>query len=236
MGTRVLRWDRQISRVGEERILGHPASISLSNLDLPAMTRRKKWMLLGSVLGIPLLLVVAFVCMRFFNVFHAHEHCIKQAGIAFKLYAMDNDGKLPDDTNGFGNALLLLLKGGYLGDTNGQYSTGPITGPGDDGSLFRQALKTGERIPEHQCSRIYIQGLAETNNPSLAILWDRRPTAGGDHFRRPWGPLLREVCLLDGSMQVVPEKNWASFVSNQVELLVQDGIPRGAARHYYELP
>jgi hypothetical protein len=36
---------------------------------------------------------------------------------------------LPYDTNVFGNALLLLVKGGYLGDTGGVYSIGPITGP-----------------------------------------------------------------------------------------------------------
>ncbi len=175
----------------------------------------------GSLIFIPVFLVAAFICMAVFNVFHAHEHCIKQAGLAFRTYALDNNGDFPYDTNGFGNALLLLVKGGYLGDdTNGQYSIGPITGPGDDGRVFRGALKTGAPIAEQKCSRIYIQGLSETNNPNIAILWDKKSSPGGNHFHRPWGPLLREVCLLDGSMQVVPEKNWAAFSGNQVELLV----------------
>ncbi len=201
------------------------------------MTRRKKWIVIwGPLILIPVFLVSAFICVVVFNVFHAHEHCIKQAGTAFRIYAGDNQDKLPYDTNGFGNALLLLVKGGYLGDTNGQYSIGPITGPGDDGSIFRQALKTGAPIPEQKCSRIYIQGLSETNNPGIAILWDKKSSPGGDHFHRPWGPLLREVCLIDGSMQVIPEKSWAAFASNQVELLVQDGVPRATARHYYEIP
>lgn len=198
------------------------------------MTRRTKRVIWALIL-VPAFLVAAYVSMSVFNVFHAHEHCIKQAGVAFRTYALDNYGNYPYDTNGFGNALLLLVKGGYLGDTNGEY-IGPITGPGDDGSLFRQALKTGTRIPEQQCSRIYIQGLSETNNPEIAILWDKKSSPGGDHFRRPWGPLLREVCLLDGSMQIISEKSWAGFVSNQVELLVQDGIPRVTAQHYYETP
>jgi hypothetical protein len=200
------------------------------------MTRRKKWVICGSLLLSPALLVVAFICLMVFNVFHAHEHCIKQAGAAFSNYALDNQGNLPYDTNGFGNALLLLVKGGYLGDTNGQYNIGPITGPGDDGSLFRAALRTGARIPEQKCSRIYIQGLSQTKNPQIAVLWDKKSSPGGDHFHRPWGPLLREVCLLDGSMQVIPEKSWAAFVTNQIELLVQDGVPRATARHYYEIP
>lgn len=200
------------------------------------IARRKKWVLLGSLLLIPVLLVSAYICIAVFNVFHAHEHCIKQAGLAFKTYALDNNGNLPYDTNGFGNALLRLVKGGYLGDTNGQSSIGPITGPGDDGRIFREALKTGAPIPEQKCSRTYVQGLSEKNNPQIAILWDKKSSPGGDHFHRPWGPLLREVCLLDGSMQVIPEKNWAAFSSNQVELLVQDGILRTTARHYYEIP
>lgn len=200
------------------------------------MTRRRRWVIWGLVISIPLSLVVGFVCMSVCNIFHAHEHCIKQAGIAFKMYSEDNNGNLPYHTNGFGNALLLLVKGEYLGDTNGDSSIRPITGPGDDGSLFREALQTGAPIPEQKCSRIYIQGLFQTNNPSLAILWDKKSAPGGDHFHRPWGPLLREVCLLDGSMQVIPEKSWPAFVSNQVEMLVQDGIPRATARHYYEIP
>jgi hypothetical protein len=174
--------------------------------------------------------------MAVFNVFHAHEHCIKQSGLAFRTYALDHDGRLPYDTNGFGNALLLLVKGGYLGDTDGVYSIGPITGPGDKGEVFKRALKTGERIPEEKCSRVYIQGLSETNDLQIAILFDRKSCPGGDHFRRPWGPRLREISLLDGSMEVRSDKRWPEFASNQVDLLVQAGIPRAAAKKYYQLP
>jgi hypothetical protein len=193
------------------------------------MTHRKKRTIWVSVILTPVLLLAAYVAMGAFNVFHAHGHCIKAAGLGFKQYAFHNHGNLPYDTNGFGNALLIFVKGEYC-------SIGEVTGPGDNGSIFREALKTGAPIPEQKCSRIYIQGLSETNNPQIAILWDKKSSPGGDHFRRPWGPLLREVCLLDGSMQVIPEMSWAAFVSNQVDLLVQDGIPRATARHYYEIP
>ena len=211
---------------------GDPASFLVL---FGVMARRKKGVIWGMVILIPVFFVAAYIGLGVFNAFHAHEHRIKQAGVAFRTYALDNNGNFPYDTNGFGNALLLLAKAGYFGDTNGQY-IGPITGPGDDGSLFREALKTGAPIPEQKCSRIYIQGLSETNNPQIAILWDKKSCPGGDHFRRPWGPLVREVCLLDGDMRIISETNWAVFASNQVELLVQDGIPRATARHYYEIP
>lgn len=200
------------------------------------MRRRTKWVLLGSLVCVPLLFVLAFVFVVFFNVFHAHEHCIKQTGLAFRLYAADHGGMFPSDTNGFGNALLLLVKGGFLGDTNGHYSIGPLTGPGDDGEVFREALRTGQRIPEEKCSRVYIQGLSEENNHQIVILFDKKPTPGGDHFRRPWGPLLREVCFVDGSMQCIQEDHWPAFSSNQVELLVQAGFHRSKAAHYFQIP
>jgi hypothetical protein len=37
-------------------------------------------------------------------------------------------------------------------------------------------------------------------------------------------------------MQGVSEKRWPEFASKQVELLVQAGIPRAAAKKYYQLP
>jgi hypothetical protein len=190
---------------------------------------RKKWLRWGSLLMVPLVAVLAFVCMGAFNLFHSHEHCIKSAGLGFQAYAHEHQGSFPSNTNGFGNALLVLVKGGYC-------TIGEITGPGDDGRVFGEAMKTGAPIPEERCSRVYIQGLSGNDNPQIALLFDKKPTHGGDHFRRPWRPLLREVSLLDGSMQAILEKNWPAFASNQVELLVQAGIVRTAAQHYYRIP
>lgn len=192
-------------------------------------TRRKRWLFWGSVILIPTLVGALYTCAAVLNIFHAHEHCMKAAGLGLQAYAHEHHGNFPSDTNGFGNALLLLVKEEYC-------SIREITGPGDDGAIFKEAIKTGAPIPEEKCSRVYIQGLSDSNNPEIAILFDKKPTRGGDHFRRPWGSLLREVSLLDGSMRVIPEKSWPSFATNQVELLVQAGIPRSTARHYFQVP
>jgi hypothetical protein len=141
-----------------------------------------------------------------FNFSRTHRHCIKNSGLALRQYATAHEGRFPFHTNGFGDALLLLVKE-EKGDTNGEYTVPYITGPGDNGEMFKEALKTGVNVAEEKCSRIYIQGLSETNNPQIAILFDKKSIAGGDHFRRPWGPLLREVCMVDGSMQTVREEN-----------------------------
>lgn len=152
------------------------------------------------------------------------------------MYASDNNGKLPYHTNGFGNALLLLVKSGVLGNTNDIQTYRFLTATGDDGEVYREAIKTDAPIPEEKCSRIYIQGLTSSNNLQIAILFDKKATPGGGHFPSRSGKLIREVCLVDGSMQMVIETNWPAFASNQVELLVNDGMSRSNAEHYYRIP
>ena len=157
-----------------------------------------------------------------------HRHCIKVAGSAFLLYAQDHGGALPFHTNGFGDALLLLVKDQYLP------GVAWICGPGDDGVVLSNALVRGVHIPEEQCSRVYVQGLSETNDPMICILFDRRSVPGGDHsYGR--GRQVREVCMLDGSMQSILDERWPEFCRQQVELLVAAGWNRmRAAQHYPE--
>ena len=192
------------------------------------MNRWIKGVLLG--LAAPVMALVAFVAYGWIF-YPAHQHCIKESGTLFSFYEEAYNGRLPFDTNGFGDALMLLVKGTNGDPENWRY----VTGVGDDGSVFRAALVSGAHIPEEKCSRIYVQGLSKTNDPSIAIFFDRYSSPGGDHFRRPWGPMTREACLLDGSMQIVAEAGWSRFSSNQVELLVQNGIPRSTAQHCYAL-
>ena len=190
------------------------------------MNRWIKRVLWGVVALVMALVAFVAYCWHFYP---AHQHCIKEAGTVFRLYAEDHQGQFPLDTNGFGDALMLLVK------SDPQDGWRWFTGVGDDGSIFRAALASGAHIPEEKCSRVYVQGFGETNDHDIAILFDRYSTHGGDHFRRPWGPMVREVCLLDGSMQIISETNWDQFSSNQIELLVQNGVPRATAQHYYAL-
>ncbi len=155
-----------------------------------------------------------------------HQHCIKQAGIAFRLYAEDHHGALPFHTNGFGDALLLLVKGDYLPDVH------TICGPGDDGRVLSTCVRSGSNVEESKCSRVYVQGLHSSDSGAICILFDRRSVPGGDH-RYGWGPLLREVCLLDGTMQSITDGQWPAFVAEQLRLLVNAGIKSDVARSLY---
>lgn len=164
---------------------------------------------------------------------YVHQHCIKQAGLAFRIYAGEHNGNLPFSTNGFGNALLLLAGADSTNDYLGGFM-GPLYAPGDDGQLYRQALMNHSVLPEDQCSRVYIQGLNEdTNDPQICILFDRNSCPGGDHGRLPWAHRVREACMLDGSMEVIRDEDWPEFSRKQVELLVAAGFSRSNALHFY---
>jgi len=52
--------------------------------------RSKRWIIWSSLILVPVFLVAAYVCIAVFNVFHAHEHCIKQAGVGFANYSTEH--------------------------------------------------------------------------------------------------------------------------------------------------
>jgi hypothetical protein len=189
------------------------------------MKARTKKLILVGVLPLCFLFGLGAAWLWYAN-HYVHQHCIVQTGTAFRIYAADHNGHFPFSTNGFGNALLRLVKAGLV-------EVNTLCGPDDDGHLFAVALTNNAVVPEDQCSRVYIQGLSETNNPGICLLFDRNSCRGGDHFRSPWGHRLREVCLLDGSWKQVRDEDWPEFSRSQVELLIAAGFARTNALHFY---
>ena len=182
---------------------------------------KRRWLIvvLLAPLAIVAVLIIAYQVDRRLrpNLYRpGHRHCIKQTGLGFKMYAGDHIEHWPSHTNGYGDALLLTLP--YL---NNAYSL--LTGPGFDSAVFEHAHKTGTDVPEEECGRVYIQGLTESNAPNLIVLFDKRPSRGGDHCpARPFfpRPLLREVLFHDAHSEVYLEQDWPSVVTQQVEWLV----------------
>ncbi|MEY4918500.1 MAG: hypothetical protein RL616_2413 [Verrucomicrobiota bacterium] len=180
-------------------------------------------------------LIVSFVCLVSFLVLvgkTTHRHCLKQAGSAFMMYSSEHFGQLPYSTNGFGDALLQLAGSNSTNDYLGGFVE-CLCAPGDDGKYLKEALENHAVVREERCTRVYIQGLCETNDSQLCILFDRNSCRGGDHGRSPWGHPLREACLLDGSMQIIRDEDWLEFSQKQVELLVAAGFTRTNALHFY---
>jgi hypothetical protein len=166
---------------------------------------------------------IAFLRSKYPN----HQHCIVQNGLALRMYAQEHGGQFPKHTNGFGDAILLLVKGGYLPNAH------TLTGVDDDGSYFSKALAEGSDVPEELCTRIYVQGLDESAPIDIAVLFDKHSTRGGDHFRSPWGTPGREVIFAGAHMKFVPDPEWSAFATNQIEMLSKLGFDRTNAKSIY---
>jgi hypothetical protein len=148
--------------------------------------------------------------------------CIVAAGMSLRNFASDHGGGFPAPTNGFGNP--------FAGWARSFPREIPVlVGPGDDGSWLRDAAFSGESMVAEVCSRIYVQGLNESLDSRIVVRVDRFETRGGDHSPRPWAGYLRGAIRLDGSLAGVPVAGGPAFARNQVQLLVQAGIPRATA-------
>jgi hypothetical protein len=190
-------------------------------------------MLLSTVAAIVLVFVLCAFAKRYkathpivFNEsFWEHAHCLKQAGLEMSLYAHDNGGRFPFHTNGYGDALLLM--------TNAWLPS--LTGPGFTAAPLERARANNSDVPETECGRVYVQGLSETNNHEIALLFDKRPSPG-DHRHGPsriWAPLVREVWTIGAGMNIIRESEWPAYAKKQIEMLVEAGIPRNEAEAYY---
>jgi hypothetical protein len=147
--------------------------------------------------------------------------------MSLNSYAAVNAGQFPFHTNGYPQALVKWAR-------FEPWIVPSLVGVDDDGSWLTAAVTSGVPVNETNCTRIYVQGLSTASNPQIAVLFDRYAVKGGDHFRGlPGKPFLREACFVDGSNEMIPVDRWPAFASNQVQLLVQSGIPRATAEAYY---
>ncbi len=186
----------------------------------------KRWqaMSIGSVLVLGATAAVGFLIWNWGRV---HKHCIKLVAMSLNNYAAVNAGQFPFHTNGYPQALVKWAR-------FEPWIVPSLVGVDDDGSWLTAAVTSGVPVNETNCTRIYVQGLSTASNPQIAVLFDRYAVKGGDHFRGlPGQPFLREACFVDGSHEMIPVARWPAFASNQVQLLVQAGIPRATAEAYY---
>lgn len=157
-----------------------------------------------------------------------HAHCMPQATMALRMYADDHEGQFPFHTNGYGDALLLV------GAREEAYYF--LTGPGYDTRVFEEALAAKADVDEGRCGRVYVQGLSVTNDPGIALIFNKI-AAPPDHCPFPWrlwAGFCREVGFVDGSWRAVPVDQWTGFAKKQIDLLVEAGFPREKAERLYD--
>lgn len=158
--------------------------------------------------------------------FLEHAHCIVGGGLSLSAYAQEHEGRFPFSPNGYAAALVMVNAGWDAS----------LTGPGYNARVFERVRRTGEIAPASEFGRVYVQGLSATNDPEIALLFDKLPTPGGDHChfpRRLIAPLAREVWTIGSDHRVIPETEWPAYSKLQIELLVNAGLPKEQAENYY---
>jgi hypothetical protein len=196
------------------------------------MSKRRSWirvMLAGTLIGAAFCIYYVKSHPLVFNEsLWEHAHCMPQAAGALLTYAHDHGGRFPYNTNGYGDALLMMTP-----DLAPFYC---LTGPGYDTSAFEEARTSGGHVDEKRCGRVYVQGLSQTNDARIAILFDKI-AAPPDHChfpRRLWHRFGRDVCFVDGVWRNIPVEQWAEFARQQVELLEQAGFTKEHAQRLYD--
>jgi hypothetical protein len=129
-----------------------------------------------------LLRAIGFKPLVFNESWYSHKHCIKQWGMALKIYADDNGGKFPAHASGYAAALQLLMK--PPDHLMGTYLVMGAPG-GYSGKVFEVlgfGRQTAGEFMCRACARILSQRLlsSSTNNPVPATT----PTAGLDGMLR----------------------------------------------------
>jgi hypothetical protein len=195
---------------------------------------KHKWLKhLSAALVVTVLTCIVYVRTHplvFNESFFSHAHCMPIVGLSLRFYADENSGRFPENINGYGDALVTLMRA---------CDSPPfaLTGPGYDPAVFSNAYTNSMDIPEAECGRIYVQGLSITNNPNIVLLFDKLPTPGGDHchlLNRLRAPLGREAWTIGDGLAFVEERRWPAFAKNQIELLVKEGFDRSAAEQLYD--
>lgn len=199
---------------------------------LERQRRRVRLKALLALIGVLLVLDVGYVRTHplvFNESFFTHAHCMPQASGILLQYAFEHEGRFPAHTNGYGDALLLLVP------ANEPFAWSVLTGPGYDSEADRKWLDTGSDVPESECGRVYVQGLSTNSNPEIAILFDKLPSPG-DHchlLKRIWATPKRDVCFVSGGWKTITENEWPEFTKQQIEQLVKAGFVRAKAETLY---
>jgi hypothetical protein len=131
-------------------------------------------------------------------------------GIALREYAEDHNGDFP--TGGeTPEASLSLLYSNYVDAQWLRGKTVPL-------NVAEAALRKNGKLGPDSCSWHYVEGLIESDNPQIAILWDKvglghngERVKGGGH----------EVLYVDGDSRFISGLKWPEFLEEQNQLLAQ---------------
>lgn len=126
--------------------------------------------------------------------------------IILRTFATEHSGYFPD-VKGDGFASLQSLYPGYC--PTGRELAGISRSP----ERVAAALRSGEKLNQSVTSWRYVPGLRDSDDPTLALLWEDRAGLNSDGRRNLHG--TRVVLLVGGDVTNVQQRAWAGFLRDQ---------------------
>lgn len=178
--------------------------------------RSKRLMI--AILGVLIILAVAItlgVVIDFKNVDFWHRRAGMMGTVAteLRLYALDHGGWFPRSNKDSLDALQKLYP---------TYAAGPeLAGLSGDIDAVMNCLKQGKSLTG-KSSWVYIQGMKDTDDPTVALLWDLQPGLYGTGVNQR-GPMMRghvvsTIGEINGFETNVVEAGWTNFLRQQEQL------------------
>jgi hypothetical protein len=136
--------------------------------------------------------------------------CMSCLGLSLANYAQQHDGHFPTGGDCPEASLSLLYREHY----EDAYI---LSGKTKSAEVAREILERGELLGPDTCDWHYVEGLTLSDDPRLAIVWDKIGL-GHNGQRLPNGghSVLRLNCCGE---EVIPESEWSQFLEEQERLM-----------------
>lgn len=173
------------------------------------MTRKMNLQRRVSLITVGVLLVIGGIystyCYRY--PYGMRPACLPVMLGSLNSYANANGGNFPN-TGTTPLEALRVLHPNYL------YNPEPLAGLSGNKNLLRQQIANNAPVTEEACSWVYWPGLRSTDNPDIALIWDRK---SGVRFNgsRAAG---HDVGFVGGYMRQIPDRDWEMFLKDQEQL------------------
>jgi hypothetical protein len=131
------------------------------------------------------------------------------AYFALLNYAKDHDGLFPASDKGPYEALQKLYP--YYCSSGRE-----LAGLSGDIDSVVNCLKQGNSLTDKLSSWVYVQGLKDTDDPDLAILWEARSGLFSNGRRDPSGG--HAVAFIGGDIRQISGSDWTNFLAQQEQM------------------